>query len=44
MPIQFGAKTHDFSDPNGLLTDCHRRIEMFLGTLEAVAAVETSSL
>jgi len=39
MPIQIGAKTHDFSDPTGLLSDCHRRIEMFLGSLEAVATV-----
>jgi hemerythrin-like domain-containing protein len=37
MPVQIGAKTHNFSDPTGLLSDCHRRIEMFLGTLEAVA-------
>jgi hemerythrin-like domain-containing protein len=39
MPIQIGRKTHDFSDPTGLLSDCHRRIEMFLGSLEAVADV-----
>lgn len=39
MPVQIGTKTHNFSDPTGLLSDCHRRIEMFLGTLEAVAAV-----
>jgi hemerythrin-like domain-containing protein len=39
MPVQIGTKTHDFSDPTGLLSDCHRRIEMFLGTLEAVATV-----
>jgi hypothetical protein len=31
MPVQIGAKTHNFSDPTGLLSDCHRRIEMFLG-------------
>jgi hemerythrin-like domain-containing protein len=37
MPVQIGAKTHNFTDPTGLLSDCHRRIEMFLGTLEAVA-------
>jgi hemerythrin-like domain-containing protein len=37
MPVQIGAKTHNFSDPTGLLSDCHRRIEMFLGTFEAVA-------
>ncbi len=39
MPIQIGTSTHNFSDPTGLLSDCHRRIEMFLGVLEAVAAV-----
>jgi hemerythrin-like domain-containing protein len=39
MPVQIGAKNHHFSDPTGLLTDCHRRIEMFLGSLEAVAKV-----
>ena len=39
MPVQIGAKTHNFTDPTGLLSDCHRRIEMFMGTLEAVAAV-----
>lgn len=39
MPVQIGAKAHNFTDPTGLLSDCHRRIEMFLGTLEAVAKV-----
>jgi hemerythrin-like domain-containing protein len=39
MPVQIGAKTHNFTDPTGLLSDCHRRIEMFLGTLMAVAEV-----
>jgi hemerythrin-like domain-containing protein len=39
MPVQIGAKSHSFSDPTGLLSDCHRRIEMFLGTLEQVALV-----
>ena len=39
MPVQIGAKSHNFTDPTGLLSDCHRRIEMFLGTLETVAAV-----
>lgn len=37
MPVQIGAKTHSFSDPTALLSDCHRRIEMFLGTLEKIA-------
>jgi hemerythrin-like domain-containing protein len=39
MPVQIGAKAHPFSDPTGLLSDCHRRIEMFLGALEGVASV-----
>src|SRR6516225_12308775 len=39
MPVQIGAKTHSFSDPTGVLSDCHRRIEMFLGALQRVAAV-----
>lgn len=37
MPVQIGAKAHSFSDPTGLLSDCHRRIEMFLGSLQHVA-------
>ena len=39
MPVQIGAKTHSFIDPTGLLSDCHRRVEMFLGVLQAVAGV-----
>ncbi len=39
MPVQIGATAHNFSDPTGLLSDCHRRVEMFLGTLQAVAEV-----
>ena len=39
MPVQIGAKTHNFTDPTGLLTDCHRRVEMFLGMLEVVGQV-----
>lgn len=39
MPVQIGASPHSFSNPTGLLSDCHRRIEMFLGSLEAVAQV-----
>lgn len=44
MPVQIGAKTHDFSDPTGLLSDCHRRIEMFLASLQHVAEVIASPL
>jgi hemerythrin-like domain-containing protein len=39
MPVQIGASVSNFSNPTGLLSDCHRRIEMFLGSLEAVAKV-----
>lgn len=44
MPVQIGAKTHAFSEPTALLSDCHRRIEMFLGTLEKVGACLESPL
>src|SRR3954464_12328134 len=37
MPVQIGDRTHSFAEPTGLLSDCHRRIEMFLGTLVRVA-------
>ena len=37
MPVQIGTKASNFSDPTGLLSDCHRRIEMFLSTLRAAA-------
>ena len=37
MPVQIGSKTSDFSDPTGLMSDCHRRIEMFLNALRAAA-------
>ena len=39
MPVQIGAKSHNFTDPTGLLSDCHRRVEMFLGSLVAIAGV-----
>ena len=39
MPVQIGAKTHSFTDPTGLLSDCHRRIEVFLDTLSAAGKV-----
>jgi len=32
-PIQIGRRESDFSNPLGLLSDCHRRIERFLGAL-----------
>lgn len=37
MPISLGSrKEHGFDEPLGLLSDCHRRIEHFLGILERV--------
>lgn len=39
MPIVIGAKREsDFTDPIGMLSDCHRRIERFLQVLIAVTA------
>jgi hemerythrin-like domain-containing protein len=39
MPIVIGAKQEsDFSDPIGMLGDCHRRIERFLGVLQRLAS------
>jgi hemerythrin-like domain-containing protein len=40
MPVQIGAKSSPFSDPTGLMSDCHRRIEMFMRTLSAAAKFE----
>uniref|UniRef100_Q023C7 Hemerythrin HHE cation binding domain protein n=1 Tax=Solibacter usitatus (strain Ellin6076) TaxID=234267 RepID=Q023C7_SOLUE len=38
MPITIGAKREsDFTDPIGMLGDCHRRIERFLHVLVSVA-------
>jgi hemerythrin-like domain-containing protein len=37
MPVQIGAKSSNFSDPTGLMSDCHRRIEMFLNALKTAA-------
>jgi hemerythrin-like domain-containing protein len=38
MPIVIGAKREsDFTDPIGMLGDCHRRIEIFLNVLVRVA-------
>jgi len=39
MPITIGAKREsDFTDPIGMLGDCHRRIERFLNVLAMLAA------
>src|SRR5215472_11526198 len=38
MPVQIGQKREsDFSQPLGLLSDCHRRIERFLNVLVRVS-------
>jgi hemerythrin-like domain-containing protein len=44
MPVQIGAKSHHFTEPLGLLSDCHRRIEMFLGSLAAIAKLSGQPL
>jgi hemerythrin-like domain-containing protein len=44
MPVQIGAKSHAFTEPLGLLSDCHRRIEMFLGSLLAIAKLSGQPL
>ncbi len=44
MPIKIGAISRDFSDPTGLLSDCHRRMEMFLGTLKAAGDLDGRQL
>lgn len=37
MPVTIGARLeNDFTNPLGLLKDCHRRIERFLGVIVAV--------
>jgi len=37
MPVQIGRKESDFTNPLGLLSDCHRRIERFLEVVIQVA-------
>lgn len=39
MPVHLGSTAHSFSDPTGLLSDCHRRIEMFLASLDRAGAL-----
>lgn len=43
MPVQIGRKESDFSNPLGLLGDCHRRIERFLEVLIRVASQDASA-
>jgi len=40
MPVRIGVKSSTFSDPIGLMSDCHRRIEMFMRTLSMAAEFE----
>ena len=38
MAVKIGATPeHSFEQPLGLLSDCHRRIELFLGVLTRIA-------
>ena len=38
MPVTIGAVENSFTNPIGLLSDCHRRIERFLQALQSVAS------
>jgi hemerythrin-like domain-containing protein len=44
MPVQIGASVRDFSDPTGLMADCHRRVEMFLGALSKIGGLDDRPL
>jgi hemerythrin-like domain-containing protein len=45
MPLQIGQPLdHDFDEPLGLLTDCHRRIEYFLNVLVTLAKTARAPL
>jgi hypothetical protein len=45
MAIQIGQRPdHDFHEPLGLLSDCHRRIEHFLRVFIAVDSVHTAEV
>ena len=44
MPVQIGDKSHSFSEPTGLLSDCHRRVEKFIGALRAVSEIAHEQL
>lgn len=45
MPVVIGAKPESsFTDPVGLLSDCHRRIERFLSVLVAIAGTHGGPL
>lgn len=40
MPIQIGQTSPDFSNPTALMSDCHRRIEIFLSALQKVGEAD----
>jgi hemerythrin-like domain-containing protein len=40
MPVQIGAKSSTVSNPTGLMSDCHRRIEMFMRALSTAAGFD----
>ena len=44
MPVQIGSVAYSFANPTGLLSDCHRRVEMFIGSLKAVAGISDCEL
>ncbi len=44
MPVQIGSISYSFSDPTGLLSDCHRRVEMFIRALDYVAKSSDQAL
>lgn len=45
MPIVIGQKPdHDFTQPVGLLGDCHRRVERFLGVLVNIGSTSGAPL
>lgn len=44
MPVTIGAKREsDFTDPLGMLSDCHRRVERFLQALIKVTTRQKES-
>ena len=45
MPVSIGqSPAHDFNEPLAMLSDCHRRIERFLGVLTTLAALPGETL
>jgi hemerythrin-like domain-containing protein len=44
MPVQIGAKPSTALGPTGMMSDCHRRIEMFMKALSAISGFEGRAL